>query len=140
MPALAKSREPETPAYLTRAEAERLQHSARWSPPPGALKTIPVMLSPLAPACEGLLIDDNARWRFLAWTTPAAALRLVLRRLQRRPGDVALRHTHGLDGTEVHDGANDPPPGCERLLAIIFDAPAAALFDALAALKQPEPA
>nr|WP_314437581.1 hypothetical protein [uncultured Brevundimonas sp.] len=126
---------------LTRAQAARA--AAQHDTPPetlmtpegvhaDALKQICVMLSPLAPGCEGLPVTSNDRWRFLTWRTPAAALRLVLRRLQRKPDQVALRHIHGLPGTEIHDGANDAPVGCERLLAIIFDAPAEALAEAMA--------
>lgn len=107
-----------------------------WAPPPGALKEIAVMLSPCAPGCDGLPLSHDDRWRFLTWRTPAAALRVVLRRLQRKPDQVALRHIHGLPGTEIHDGANDAPVGCERLLAIIFDAPADALAEAMARLLQ----
>lgn len=119
---------------MTRAQAARQASlpSAPEGVAPGALKEICVMLSPLAPGCEGLPVTSNDRWRFLTWLTPAAALRMVLRRVERRPDQVALRHHHDLPGVEIHDGANDAPTGCERLLAIIFDAPAEALAEAMA--------
>lgn len=122
---------------LTRAQAaQAAAHPVAPLTPEGvaanALKEICVMLSPLAPGCEGLPATSDDRWRFLTWLTPAVALRVVLRRVERRPDQVALRHHHDLPGTEIHDGANDAPTGCERLLAIIFDAPAEALAEAMA--------
>ena len=122
---------------ITRDQAARLAAAPALPDTPegvpaGALKEICVLLSPLAPGCAGLPVTSDDRWRFLTWRTPAAALRLVLRRVERRPDQVALRHHHDLPGTEIHDGANDAPTGCERLLAIIFDAPAEALAEAMA--------
>lgn len=121
-------------AFVTRAQAANLAATAAAAPAPradGVVRQIAVMLSPLAPGCADLPLDHNDRWRFLVELTPAVALRMVLRRLRRTADQVALRHIHGLAGTEIHDGANDPPAGCERLLAIIFDAAPDALFDAL---------
>lgn len=125
--------------FVTRAQAEqaaRQAEPASSSLAPGALRQIAVMLSPLAPGCHGLPLDHYDRWRWLVDRTPAAALRMVLRRLRRTADQVALRHTHGLAGTEIHDGANDPPAGCERLLAIIFDAAPDALFDAQSQIRR----
>lgn len=118
------------------AEPAALASSA-WTPPVGALPKVLVHLTPLAPALEGRDLSDDKRWRWLSWVTPAAIMRQVLLRLQRRADQVALRVLSGSDGLEVHDGGDLPPAGCERLLAIIFDAPAASLRTAWAAL-QPE--
>lgn len=124
-------------AFVTRAQAERARRQPQLaSAPEGVVRRIAVMLSPLAPGCDGLPLDHNDRWRFLDERTPAAALRMVLRRLRRTADQVALRHIHGLAGTEIHDGANDPPAGCERLLAIIFDAAPDALFDAQSEVRR----
>lgn len=109
-----------------------------WTPPPGALRQVLVHLTPLAPALDGRALSDDARWRWLTWVTPAQITGRVLMRLQRRADQVALRHFEGLDGLEVHDGPDAPPAGCDRLLAIIFDAPAQAIVAAHAALLQPE--
>lgn len=124
-------------AFVTRAQAAQAANKAEAKPAApatladGVVRQIAVMLSPLAPGCDGLPLDHNDRWRFLVELTPAVALRMVLHRLRRTADQVALRHIHGLAGTEIHDAANDPPAGCERLLAIIFDAAPDALFDAL---------
>lgn len=109
-----------------------------WTPPPGSLRQVLVHLTQLAPALDGRDLSDDARWRWLTWVTPAQITGRVLMRLQRRADQVALRHFEGLEGLEVHDGADAPPAGCERLLAIIFDAPAQAIVAAHAALLQPD--
>lgn len=104
-----------------------------WTPPAGSLRQVLVHLSPLAPGLEGAALSDDTRWRWMAWVTPAQVVRRVLLRLQRRADQVCLRAIDGLDGVEVHDGA-PPLDGCERLLAIIFDVPAAAVRLAWSAL------
>lgn len=129
--------------FVSRAEAERAQGQgetggAIWTPPPGALPRVLVHLTSLAPALEGRDLSDDKRWRWLSWVTPAVVIRQVLLRLQRSADQVALRVIDGLPGLEVHDGNETPPPGCARLLAIIFDAPAQALIAAHAALIQPQ--
>lgn len=113
--------EPATPATVT------------WTPPAGAIRQVLIHLSPLAPGLEGAAMSDDTRWRWMAWVTPGQVVRRVLLRLQRRADQVTLRAIDGLDGVEVHDG---PPPlnGCERLLAIIFDVPGAAVRLAWSAL------
>lgn len=113
------------------------QAALTWTPPAGALPKVLVHLTHLAPALEGRDLTDDKRWRWLSWVTPAAVMRQVLLRLQRRADQVALRVLAGTDGTEVHDGSDVPAAGSERLLAIIFDAPAASLRTAWASL-QPE--
>lgn len=109
-----------------------------WTPPTGALPRVLVHLTPLAPALEGRDLSDGARWRWLSWVTPAAIISRVLLRLQRRADQVCLRHYDSLPGLEVLDGAETPEPGCARLLAIIFDAPAQAIVAAHGELLQPE--
>lgn len=114
------------------AEPER-PAAASWTPSAGSIRQVLIHLSPLAPGLDGLELSDDDRWRWMAWVTPRQVVNRVLLRLQRRADQVSLRAVEGLDGVEVHDG---PPPfdGCERLLAIIFDVPAAAVRLAWAAL------
>lgn len=107
-----------------------------WTPPAGALPRVLVHLTSLAPALEGRDLSDDARWRWLSWVTPAQVIGRVLIRLQRRADQVCLRAVEGLEGVEVHDGA-PPLAGCDRLLAIIFDAPAHAAIAGHAALLDP---
>jgi hypothetical protein len=97
-----------------------------WTPPAGSLPKVLVHLSPLAPGLEGAALSDDTRWRWMAWVTPGQVVRRVLLRLQRRADQVCLRAIDGTEGVEVHDGA-PPLDGCDRLLAIIFDVPAAAI-------------
>lgn len=104
--------------------------SAPWAPPPGAIRQVLIHLSPLVPGLEGCAVSDDARWRWMAWVTPAQVIRRVLIRLDRRADQVALRAAEGLDGVEVRDGAEADA----GLLAIIFDVPAAALRLAWSAL------
>lgn len=124
-----------SPDFVTRDQAARQGQDAPapWAPPPGALRQVLIHLSPLAPGLEGRALSDDARWRWMAWVTPAQVVRRVLLRLQRRADQITLRAIDGLDGVEVHDGA-PPFNGCERLLAIIFDVPAAAVRLAWSAL------
>ncbi|MNV87830.1 hypothetical protein D3C71_1819860 [compost metagenome] len=68
------------------------------------------------------------------WVTPAQVTRRVLMRLNRRADQVSLRVADGHDGVEIHEG-QPPLKGCERLLAIIFDVPPAAVRLAWAALQ-----
>lgn len=104
-----------------------------WSPPEGAIRQVCIHLTPLAHALEGRDLSDDARWRWMGWVTPAQVTRRVLLRLQRRADQVCLRAIEGVDGVEVHDG-HPPLDGCERLLAIIFDVPAAAVRAAWSAI------
>lgn len=106
---------------------------ALWTPPAGSIRQVLIHLSPLAPGLEGVALPEDARWRWMAWVTPGQVVRRVLLRLQRRADQVCLRAIDGLEGVEVHDGA-PPLDGCERLLAIIFDVPAAAVRLAWSAL------
>lgn len=123
------------PTFVTRAEAERVQTtpSPLWAPPQGALPAVLVHLTSLAPALDGIDLSDDRRWRWMPWVTPGQATRRTLMRLDRRADQVSLRTIDGLDGVEVHDGA-PPFNGCERLLAIIFDVPPAAVRTAWASL------
>lgn len=104
-----------------------------WMPPGGSIRQVLVHLSPLAAGLDDAALSDDTRWRWMAWVTPGQVVNRVLLRLQRRADQVCLRAIEGLDGIEVHDGA-PPLDGCERLLAIIFDVPAAAVRLAWSAL------
>lgn len=107
--------------------------ASNWTPPIGAERQVLIHLTPLAPGLGGAALSEDDRWRWMAWVTPGQVVRRVLLRLQRRADQVSLRAIEGLEGVEVHDG---PPPlnGCDRLLAIVFDVPAAAVRLAWAAL------
>ncbi|MGQ2989494.1 MAG: hypothetical protein ACT6RD_03465 [Brevundimonas sp.] len=122
-------------AYVTRAEAEAATAAAEWSPPPGAIRSVCVHLTPFVWGCEDLPSDAHGRWRYLTWRNPRQVMIAVLRRIQRTPTQVALRWSDGLAGVEVHDGAHAPAPGCETLLAIVFDVPPADLAEALDSLR-----
>lgn len=117
------------------AEVEATRPAREWTPPVGAIPAVLIHLTPFAPMLDDVAdASDDRRWRWLSWDTPSVVLRKALLRLQRRADQITLRVIDGLDGVEVHDGADAPPPGCARLLAIIFDVPAAALRAAWAAL------
>lgn len=122
-------------AYVTRAEAEAATAATAWSPPPGAIRSVCIHLTPFVWGCEDLQSDDHGRWRYLSWRNPRQVMIAVLRRIQRTPTQVALRWSDGLSGVEVHDGAQEPAPGCETLLAIVFDVPPADLAEALDGLR-----
>lgn len=118
--------------------------SAAFVPPPGAVRQVCVHLTSLAPGLDARNdVSDDDRWLWLSWLSASAALRHVLRRIQRRPDQVVLRWFDSHDGVEVHagtvlpdagrptpsedvgltsrpDGVCPPEPGCVRLLAIIF--------------------
>ncbi|WP_303713313.1 hypothetical protein [Brevundimonas naejangsanensis] len=116
--------------YITRDEAAR----AAAAPPaptlrPGVLRTIDVLLSP---AVTGVAEE---RWRTLWWKTPQAALRIVLAFLDRRAEQVRLRAIERPPCVEIHGGK---PDGAARLLAVIFDAPPAAVLSAHAAMLDPK--
>lgn len=131
-----RTREEQAEAYAKARRsgaADDAPAASSWTPPAGSIRQVLVHLSPLAPGLDGVDLSDDTRWRWMAWVTPGQVVRRVLLRLQRRADQVTLRAIEGLDGVEVHDG---PPPlnGCERLLAIIFDVPAAAVRLAWSAL------
>lgn len=125
----------ETRSYVTRDQAARAAAASQQTPRPGVLRTIDIHLSALAPGCHGLPLTSDDRWRTLWWKTPQTALRIVLAFLDRRPEQVSLRAVARPPCVEIHDGE---PEGAARLLALIFDAPAAALQAAHAALLNPE--
>lgn len=110
---------------------------APFVPPPGALRQVLIHLTTLAPGLADRPQDDDTRWRWLTWVTPAAVVKRTLLRLQRRADQVSLRVFADTPGVEFHDGAEPPEAGCVRLLAIVFDAPAEALIAAHAAMLEP---
>lgn len=131
----ARRSKAEPRAYVSRDQAARAAAASTPAPRPGVLRTIDVHLSALAPGCDGLPLASDGRWRTLWWKTPQTALRIVLAVLDRRPEQVRLRAVARPACVEIHDGE---PEGAARLLALIFDAPAAALQAAHAALLNPE--
>jgi len=132
MSARRSSAEPRT--FVTRDEAARAAAAPTPAPRPGVLRTIDVHLSALAPGCDGLPLASDGRWRTLWWKTPKTALRIVLAFLERRPEQVRLRPIGRPACVEIHDGESD---GAACLLALIFDAPAAAVQAAHDALLNP---
>lgn len=131
----ARRSKAEPRAYVSRDQAARAAAASTPAPRPGVLRTIDVHLSALAPGCDGLPLVSDGRWRTLWWKTPKTALRIVLAFLDRRPEQVRLRAIGRPACVEIHDGE---PEGAARLLALIFDAPAAAVQAAHAALLNPE--
>lgn len=131
----ARRSKAEPRAYVSRDQAARAAAASTPTPRPGVLRTIDVHLSALAPGCDGLPLASDGRWRTLWWKTPKTALRIVLAFLDRRPEQVRLRAIGRPACVEIHDGE---PEGAPRLLALIFDAPAAAVQAAHAALLNPE--
>lgn len=128
-----RTAEEQQAAYQAALGASPAGAAASWSPPPGALPQVLIHLSPFVDGLADRPVSHDDRWRWMVWVTPAQIIRRVLLRISRRADQIALRAAHGTDGVDILDRAVVEPDG-ERLLAIVFDTPAAALRLAWAAL------
>lgn len=73
------------------AEAAREPLATECTDASGArIRSVGVHLTPFAPHCEGLSVDNPRRWAVLRGVSPERALRATLKRINRAPAAVRL--------------------------------------------------
>lgn len=77
---------------VAQAEADRQPIPTACVDASGArIRTVGVHLTPFAPHCEGLSVENRKRWAVLHGVSPERAVRATLKRLNRSPRAVRLQ-------------------------------------------------